>query len=115
MTNRRLTEAATAAVYFGLGMPPLDGETVSSTDFVRDTYTWGLFGIRGAHVKTPQAIFCRRSATTNAAECPDRHTNLFLDANRKRSQSSAPQCFQQLHEADVVYLISTAHFSESAV
>ncbi len=95
-------EAATAAVYFGLGMPPLDGETHCSTDFVRDTSTWGLFDIRGAHVKTPQAIFCRRSATTNPAGRLIRRITSHLDANRRRSESSAPLFVQQLHDVDRV-------------
>ncbi len=96
MTIAAKAEAATAAVYFGLGMPPLDGETPCSTDFVRDTSTCGLFDIRGAHVKTPQAITCRRSATINPAGRPARRITSYLDANRRRSESSAPLFFQQL-------------------
>ena len=89
MTNRRHTEAATAAVYFGLGMPPLDGKTARSTGFMRDTFTWGLFGIRGAHVKTPQAITCRRYATTNPAACPNRRITSYLDANGEANHRTA--------------------------
>ncbi len=102
MTIAAKAEAATAAVYFGLGMPLLDGETTCSTDFVRDTSTWGLLDIRGAHVKTPQAITCRRSATTNPAGRPVHRITSCLDANRRRSESSAPLFVQQLHEVDRV-------------
>ncbi len=102
MTIAAKAEATTAAVYFGLGMPLLDGETPCSTDIVRDTSTWGLFDIRGAHVKTPQAITCRRSATTNPAGRPVRRITSCLDANRRRSESSAPLFFQQVHEVDGV-------------
>ena len=85
MTTAARAEAAVAAVYFGLGMPPLDGETACSTDFLRDTFTWGLFGIRGAHVKTSQAIFCRRYATTHPAGHPNCRITSYLDANRRFS------------------------------
>ena len=89
MTIAVNAEAATAAARFGLGMPPLDRETPCSTDFVRDTSTWGLFDIRGAHVKTPQAITCRRSATTKSTG----HRVSESDSHRsgrKRSSHRSP-------------------------
>ncbi len=76
--KRRHAEAATIAVYFGLGMPPLDGGISCSTDFVHDPSTWGLFDIRGTHVKTPQAITCRRSATTDPSERPVSRITSYL-------------------------------------